>query len=262
MTAKFSTCASVLAGALLVAGCGSSPLGSSPLGPSGMRGSLADSASSAFPSAGNVIIGGQTCRVYPTSSTTTTTGSTTGTSSQTCTHNGAGQVSCTTSDTDSTGATSTTVSTADYASINDIVDEVQVVPPLTKVQMITSNITSAAGSGTVTVNYAYDGLGKVTQMTVATVAGALTTTYTAWDPVGRPTAGTSTVPGVPFDNSVSIVYDDGARTATTTIANFAGQGVNTLTFDPDGILVSTSVTGLGQSMTTTTTVLATGTICK
>jgi hypothetical protein len=157
--------------------------------------------------------------------------------------------------------TSTTTGTADYASVADIVDEVQVVPPLTRALVITSNQVGPNGSTTLTITNSYDGQRRLVQSTAAIPAGSVTTMYTAWDPAGRPTTGTIESPA-PIPLSVSIAYDDVARTSTMTSGVFGIQTTSVTTYDADGNLVSSVVTGPGQSSTTTVTNVSTGTICK
>ena len=253
---RFSSLA-LFACALAAAACGSSPIG-----PSGPLNFSADGASGAFPPTSRVIIGGQTCRVYPTAATIVTTGGAfSSTSNQTCSFNGATQVSCTSQDSDNTGVTSTTTGTADYASVADIVDEVQVVPPLMRALVITSNQVGSNGSSTTTITNSYDGQRRLVQSTAAAAPGSVTTTYTAWDPAGRPTIGTIANPS-PIPLSLTIAYDDVARTSTMTSGVFGIQATSVSTYDENGNLVSIVVTGPGQSSTTTVTNLSTGTVCK
>ena len=91
--------------------------------------------------------------------------------------------------------------------------------------------------------------------------GTFTTTYTSWDEAGRPTAGkTVTAANI---NSLTLAYDDKARTLTTTTDTGGQKLVCALTFDANGNPAGDLVPGAGGmtngSMTTTT---ATEKICR
>ena len=252
-----------LVAALFATACGSSPIGSNPIGPSGPLNSSGDGASGVAPSTGRLLIGGQTCRVYPTSATiVSTAGTYSSTTTQTCTFNGTNQVSCTSQYSDNMGNAGTATGTSDYASVDDIVDEVQVIPPLTRALMITSTQTDANGVSTATITYSYDGQRRLVQSTSVAAIGTATTTYSAWDPAGRPTMASIPIPGIGLVTALTMAYDDVARTTTMTSDTAGIQSVGVLTYDPDGNLVSSVQTGAGQTATTTVTSLATGTVCK
>jgi hypothetical protein len=59
-----------------------------------------------------------------------------------------------------------------------------------------------------------------------------TTTYTAWDAAGRPTAGATVSKG--SRGTLAIAYDNAARTMTTTISGGGGRVTCTMTFDANG----------------------------
>lgn len=258
-----SPLAFALVAALLVTACGSNPIGSNPIGPSGPLSFSGDRASGAALSTGRLVIGGQTCRVYPTAATiVSTAGPYSSTTTQTCTFNGTNQVSCTHQYSDNMGGAGTATGTSDYASVDDIVDEVQVIPPITRALTITSTQTDANGSITATIAYSYDGQRRLVQSTSVAAAGTSTTTYSAWDSAGRPTMASIPLPGAGLVTALTMSYDDVARTTTMTSATAGIQTVGVLTYDPDGNLVSSVQTGAGQTATTTVTNLATGTICK
>ena len=141
-----------------------------------------------------------------------------------------------------------------YNSVADFVDEVRVIPPISLATTAVNTNSGACGAGTATTTYVYDSQRRVTQLTNGTSA---TTTYTAWDSSGRPTAGTS------GGATLSLVYDDGARTYTTTQSPPGGtQSVSTLSFDANGAQTKIVLVQGGVTTTTTFTNLATATVCK
>src|SRR5262249_14934201 len=110
-------------------------------------------------------------------------------------------------------------------------------------------------TGTGTTVFVYDSQRRVVQLTNGTSA---TTTYTAWDASGRPTAGTTS-----GGDTMSLVYDDGARTYTVTQKPASGTpSVSTLSFDANG--AQTKIVLVQGAVTTTTTFTNTETasVCK
>jgi hypothetical protein len=103
-----------------------------------------------------------------------------------------------------------------------------------------------------TVTYTYDGQRRLKSMT--SIGG--TTTYTAWDNAGRPTAGTSN--GITIAN----VYNDAARTLTQTQTSNGGQSVNVQTFDANGIQLKVVNTDSNGTSTTTYNNTSTAQVCK
>src|SRR5439155_4264442 len=138
-----------------------------------------------------------------------------------------------------------------YSSIADFVDEMSVVPgrALTT-QTMSSSCAGAAATSTRT--YTYDGQRRVTQV----VQDGQTTTYTAWDSAGRPTAGV--ISGGP---SLSDVFDDASRTDVSTSINKGVTTIARLTYDANVILLS-EVHLTGPPHTITWTINSTGTVCK
>ncbi|MGH9409638.1 MAG: hypothetical protein ACRD1V_09325, partial [Vicinamibacterales bacterium] len=119
----------------------------------------------------------------------------------------------------------------------------------------TQTMTSACGGGSaiVTSNYTYDGQRRLIQV----VQNGQTTTYTAWDSAGRPTAGT-----IAGGASFTDVYDSGATTdLSTTTSNGAPLTVR-LTYDTNGILLSEAYLAGAPIHTVTWTINSTGTVCK
>ena len=91
--------------------------------------------------------------------------------------------------------------------------------------------------------------------------GIFTTTYTSWDEAGRPTAGKTVTKG--NINSLTLSYDDAARTLTTTTDTGLQKLVCVLTFDANGNPAATSCKGPGgMTNGSTTTTTATEKICR
>lgn len=141
-----------------------------------------------------------------------------------------------------------------YDSVADFIDEVHVVPPIFRSTSNTNTNSGGCGRVTSTNTYNYDGQRRLVSMT-NDVGGA--TTYTAWDSAGRPTKGTSN-----GSLSMSIAYDDGGRTMTTTQTGPNGKSVSTLTFDANGAQLKNVVTSGNVTTTTTFTNSATASVCR
>ncbi len=139
-----------------------------------------------------------------------------------------------------------------YRSTADFVDEVRVVPGLSMQTSSSTTNTGACGSGTNSVAYTYDAQRRLISFT----SGGSTTTFTAWDSSGRPTAGS--FPGTTIAN----VYNDATRTWTQTQTTGAATATTTTTFDANGAqLTIVNVSG-GNQTTTTFTNTATAQVCK
>jgi hypothetical protein len=149
-----------------------------------------------------------------------------------------------------------TTSVNTYRSKDDFVDEVRVVPGLTLQTSTTTTNSGGCGSLTSTVNYTYDAQRRLTSFTTTTLGVSGTTTYTAWDSAGRPTAGSFA--GTAIQN----MYDEAARTMTQTQTAGGGTSTTVTTFDANGNQVSV-VAKSGQVTTTTTfSNTATAQLCK
>ena len=171
-----------------------------------------------------------------------------------------------------------------YGSVADFVDEVSVIPPITR-WMSQSGVGTLSGpspcanrTSAVTTTNSYDGQGRLAtsvstaptispRSLVATSPGN-NDVYTAWDVLGRPTAYR------PFEYSAAMVqisYADSARTRSTRY--FTAPTTTSDTFDSNGNLVrSLTVTRIParplgtttESVTTTDTIFvihATGRVC-
>jgi YD repeat-containing protein len=197
------------------------------------------------------IGGSNTCRTYPTAaSVTTTTSGFTQNALLTGAFNASTNQSTVTTQFASGAPCTTTVNS--YRSTADFVDEVRVIPPVSLQTSTSTTNAGACGSGTSNVSYAYDGQRRLTSFT----SGGSTTTYTAWDSSGRPTAGS--FPGT----SIANVYNDSARTLTQTQTSGSATSVTTTTYDANGTNVMIVNTSGSVVSTTTITVTSTAQVCK
>ena len=197
------------------------------------------------------------CRTYPTTTNirTTTSGiSIEFTAAQTASFDtSTKKATVQTSSTSAPVCTTTNVIT--YNSVADFVDEVRVIPPISLFASSVGTNSGACPAGTGTTVNIYDAQRRVVQITDGTKA---VTTYTAWDSSGRPTAGTTTGGG-----TLTLAYDDGARTVTTTGTAADGtRSVTTQTFDANGAMISQVLNVSGFTTTTTFTNTATAQACK
>jgi hypothetical protein len=131
-----------------------------------------------------------------------------------------------------------------------------VVPPLTRFVRI-----AASGAIGFTLTNTFDGNGRLTGSTHVQPAGRTLTSYTAWDSSGRPTAGT--VRSTTQSSTLSIVYDDNARSSTTTTTSGNMVVTGTQTYDVNGNpRVYTQSSNLSATVsTTTTTAGSSATVC-
>ena len=170
------------------------------------------------------------------------------------------EVGCQLTFVDSAGGPGTGTQTTRFASRSDLVDEVAVVPPVSRALGTTTVTSAAGGSLTTTATHTYDGQRRLMSTQVVTapipVIGSLTTitTYSSWDASGRPTAGTATGPG---GSTVTISYDNTNRTVTQN----TGPNTCTQTYDQNGIIIREGCTGTTAS-TTVVTVNSTQQVCK
>ena len=130
-----------------------------------------------------------------------------------------------------------------------------IVPPLTRSVATTGN-----GAIALSKTNTYDSNGRVTGYVARSSGGPITMRYSAWDALGRPTAGTMQSAAV--TSTQTIAYDDQAMTMTERTTTRNVTSVMTYTYDQSGNLRGTvsSVTG-GQGSTTTVTPHASATVC-
>lgn len=155
---------------------------------------------------------------------------------------------------DSRGGRFTSVSITRHATVADVVDEVSVVPPLNRALGTTTTVKGAGLDTTGTSTLTHDGRKRLTTIAAVSQPGGQTstTTYTAWDAAGRPTAGT--LASGRQSTAQTMRYDDSTRTQTISTN---GQ-MCTQTFDENG----NPAAGACGGSTATTTVLTTQQICR
>ena len=179
------------------------------------------------------------------------------TSDTTCSVAGS-TVTCNSTFVDSVGGPGSMTQTSEFATRNDIIDEVATNPPLSRSQSTTTVTTVSGVSFTTTARNTYDAQKRLTSTAVVTQLPPISSTFTfsAWDSSGRPTAGTLTLsPG--GQNPVSFTYDNANRTSTRN----TGLNICTQTHDVNGIIVRESCTGTDPS-TTVVTINSTQQICR
>lgn len=142
-----------------------------------------------------------------------------------------------------------------YASVADFVDEIRVIPPISRaLSGSTTYSPGGAGAADAKLTFDYDAQRRQTDMLQRFTDGrVIKTTFTAWDPSGRPLAHTTN------GQSFKFGYDDKARTMS-----IAGPGgTQTHTFDENGNLIKEmDVTAAGQSNTTFVTIQKTAKVCR
>jgi len=154
------------------------------------------------------------------------------------------------------GPTTCTTNVYRYQSRADFVDEVGVIPPINLLTTQTTAVVSACGGlpgSTQDVRYSYDSQRRLTQVLFVQLAAS--TTCTAWDSFGRPTTGVSTGGG-----TISLVYDNNARTTMQTQVSSRSTTVSTIFYDANGGLMRTVISPGGQTTTYTPTSMTT--VCK
>jgi len=149
------------------------------------------------------------------------------------------------------GATATTTRQVyRFASIDDLLEEVRVVPPLRRAREL-----RYSGPAAGRIGYAYDAQHRLVRET----APAETVAYTAWDEHGRPTAGHSRAGAV--DTTLRIEYH--GRTATITKQSRFGSIVCQMTYDASGNPQSNRCSGRPAPPTSAqTTVSRTIRVCR
>jgi hypothetical protein len=205
---------------------------------------------------------GQDCRAMATAATTKSRGpGFSADTTTTCSYDTAtNQSTCTNKYTDSLGTSTTTVSVTTFASLADAIDEIKVIPPRRRSLRTDTTATGARGSAASSLANTYDNENRLIQEVGESPGGTFTTTYTAWDEAGRPTAGKTVMRA--NINSLTLAYDDKARTLTTTTDTGGQRLVCVLTFDASGNPIATSCKGPGGMTSSTTQPTATEKICR
>lgn len=130
-----------------------------------------------------------------------------------------------------------------------------IVPPLTRSLSTTGN-----GAIALSKTNSYDANGRVAGYVARSAGGTITMRYSAWDAIGRPTAGTMQSPA--GASTQTIAYDDKALAMTETTTTRGITSAMTYTYDQSGNMRRTvsTVTG-GQGSTTTLTPHSSATAC-
>lgn len=136
--------------------------------------------------------------------------------------------------------------TKQYTSTADFVDEVSVIPPRQLLQTESyARIGTCAASPNQTTTFTYDAQKRLTGSEATnTNSGAVgSSTVTAWDAAGRPTAVTGS-----DGANVTHTYDASARTTVTTVTGSRSATVTT-TYDANGNITNRTSTASGLSIT-------------
>lgn len=144
---------------------------------------------------------------------------------------------------------------SNYNSVADFVDEVRVNPPIDRQTGNSSTSSGQCGTGSGSSTFTYDSQRRLTAITSNL---GVVTTYSAWDPSGRPTTGS-----LSNGTTITFVYDDAARTWTQTQVPATGtRSVSTETFDANGIPIKSVVVQGNVTTTTTFTTTSTAQVCR
>lgn len=129
-----------------------------------------------------------------------------------------------------------------YNSAADFVDEIRIVPPISRIQTQSRRYTSGSGPNA-QIAYEYDATRRQTRLSTNMNGNLLVTTFSAWDPPGRPT--TAIVSSRASTINLQYKYDDTARTMTIT----GPAGVQVQTYDADGNMIrEESTDGSGKTV--------------
>lgn len=203
----------------------------------------------------------QDCRLVPAASTTVTTFATGKSTAKTkCSYNKAtNEATCTSEYSDTFGTSSVSTSVSTFKSLADFLAEVKVNPPLRRSTATATTTRGKTGLTKAGVAYSYDTRQRLTR---ETLAGGSTTTWTAWDASGRPTAGATLVKGG-IRTTISVKYDDASRAFTRTEGAGAQSVTCTMRFDENGNPELAVCRGSGAiSSRTATKTTATEKVCR
>jgi hypothetical protein len=202
---------------------------------------------------------GAACRtILTTASNVTVAGKLTATVTFACSYDApASRYTCRLNYSDNNGVRYAGVQVTSYKSTGDAVDEGRVVPPLTRWLSLSQTIASVRSD----LTHSFDAESRPIRLVSVTAGGTITTTYRAWDTLGRPTAGTEVAPQL--TTALSFAYDDTARTSTTTrIAPGYPRFVGVQAYNADGLPTVYNTTFGDQTSTTTTTIASTERVCR
>lgn len=236
------------------------------LGSVGSCGGKSSPSSSTTPTTPTPPPQAQVCRTYATTYTisdTRTGGS--ATQNVTCTfQTGPRQLVCQFAVSDSFCGNSTTNQTTSYASVDDFVDEVAggvggriLNQGLQGSRTGTGAPVGCAASGSWTSTNSFDAQRRPTQMVFTSGPATVTTTYTQWDSLGRPTRAT-----ISGGTTNVWTYDDANRTVTLVQTSPSSNATNVLTYDANVNGVRSVTTAPGSTQTLVFTNSTTAQVCK
>ena len=195
------------------------------------------------------------CRTFTTEEVRTVSGAAAGTISQTCRFDLPTTSRVCTMRTRLSNTSFDLVYTDKYNSVADFVDEIRIVPPIARIQSQTRRFTSGSGPNA-QIAYEYDAARRQTRLSTNMTGNLLVTTYSAWDPLGRPTA--AVVSSRASTINLQYKYDDALRTMTTT--NPAGVQIDT--YDADGNMIREESTDGGGKAIHAFKINKTEKVCK
>ena len=202
--------------------------------------------------AGPAMLQTPQCRTF--SAAQTETFSAGGGASQTCTFDSASFVYTCVKDIGIQVARRVT-SVRQYASVADFVEEVRMIPPISRALSGTTTYSpGGAGASNAKLTFNYDAQRRQTEMITAFADGRVVkTTFTAWDASGRPIAHTTA------GQSYKFAYNDSTRTMS-----IAGPGgTQTQTYDQDGNMINGTDAAIGgKTNITTITISKTTKVCR
>ena len=182
------------------------------------------------------------CRTFTADEVRTVSGATTGTISQTCRFDLPTTSRICTMRTKLSHTSFDLAFTDKYNSVSDFVDEVSIVPPISRIQSQSRRYTSGARPNA-EIAYEYDATRRQTRLSTNMAGNLLVTTYSTWDPLGRPT--TAIVNSRASTINLQYKYDDAARTMTIN----GPAGVQVQTYDADGNMIrEESTDGSGKTV--------------
>ena len=142
-----------------------------------------------------------------------------------------------------------------YNSVADFVDEIRIVPPISRIQSQSRRYLSGSAPNA-QITYEYDAARRQTRLSTNMSGNVLVTTYSAWDPLGRPTTALVTSGASTFN--LQYKYDNALRTMTTT----GPTGVQVVTYDADGNMIREESTDGGGKAVYAIKINKTEKVCK
>jgi len=164
---------------------------------------------------------------------------------------------CTVNTSLSTGLKISQTSTQSWASVDDLIAQYTIVPPLNYSQRL---VIGGEGSAR-TTTYVYDGRKRVLREEIVSPGAKATLTWSEWDAQGRPTKGKWTGEPAPYLDTDTITYNDAARTLHREMTG-SGATVQDVEFDLQGRSAKTTTHGVAGPTVSIMTIQATEKVCK